>query len=753
VRSLARWCFRHSGLTLLGWVALLVALIAVHSAVGSAYTDKFTLPHTESFDAIHLLQRADPNTAGETDQLVIGARGGRSVTEPAVRADAQRLLSRVAHFDHVGSVVSPYTALTVQQIAPGRTVAFADVTWTRAATDQQVTTAESMRFDQTIQDASNRQVTFAVEGNIPEQGDPQSSDRSIYIGFLAAAVVLFLAFGSLAAMLLPLLTAGFGLGAGISVVGLLTHLLNTASFTNQLAVLIGLGVGIDYALFIVTRYRQALQRGLDREAATVEAIDTSGRAVLFAGLTVCIAMLGMFALGISFFYGVAVAATVAVAFTVMSALTVLPALFNTRLPRRLGGHIGTIVPRRSERRAIRAATFTQTDESPVWARWTALLARRPAAFALVAAAVMVAIGIPFLQMRLGAADAGTDPSATTTRTAYDLLARGFGQGYNGPLELVAQIRSRGQLAAFTRARAAIATDPDVVAATPVVFRAGNGGRPSVAIADVYPRGSPQAASTADLLHRIRATTIPAATRGSGVQVLVGGTTAVFDDFSHVLASKLPLSFLLLLAVFRSLLIPLTAAVMNLLSAGAAFGVLTAVFQNGWGNHLLGVNTTGPIEAFVPELLFPILFGLSMDYEVFLISRIYEEWRLRHDTRAAVAHGLAATGRTITAAAAIMFLVFASFTLVGEWVIDMFGIGLAAAVFLDALVVRSVLVPALTMVLGEWTWKIPGWLDRILPHVNIEGSSRAPAAAAPAQPVEVKNASSAAAVSSGRSSGM
>ncbi len=564
-----------------------------------------------------------------------------------------------------------------------------------------MSTAEATHFDSMIKGASNDKVTFAVEGNLPEQGNPQGSDKSISIGFLAAAIVLFLAFGSFVAMLLPLVTAGFGLGAGISIVGLLTHVLNTASFTNELALLIGLGVGVDYALFIVTRYRQALLRGASREDAVVEAIDTSGRAVLFAGITVCIAMLGMFALGISFFYGIAVAAAVTVAFTVASALTVLPALLNVRLPKFMGGRIGTIVPRRRERRAIRAGERATSDESPIWARWSRLLGRRPIVFAVLAAIVMIVIMAPFFHMRLGSADAGTDPTGTTTRTAYDLLAKGYGPGHNGPLELVAKID--------------IARAADRVQARPGGGRQGSGRgrlharwcstrgpaagrrwRPPTCI----PKGSPQAASTANLLKRIRSTTIPQATRGSGVQVLVGGTTAIFVDFSHVLASKLPLfigivvalSFLLLMAVFRSLLIPLTAAVMNLLSAGAAFGVLTAVFQNGWGNHLIGLDTTGPIEAFVPELLFPILFGLSMDYEVFLISRIYEEWHRRGNTHEAVTHGLAATARTITAAAAIMFLVFGSFTLGGEWVIDMFGIGLAAAVFLDALIVRSVLVP-------------------------------------------------------------
>ena len=720
MRTLASWCFRHWILTLAGWVALLVVLVAVHGAVGSAYTDKFTIPHTESSNALHLLQRATPRTSGETDQLVIGAKHG-SVTDPTVRSQAERLFAQVLRVPEVAAGVSPYTAQTAKQIAPSGKVAFANVTFSNAANQNRISASAAQHFDNVITSASTANVTFAVEGNIAESGNKQNSNSSLFFGFIAAAIVLFIAFGSFVAMLLPLISAGVSLGAGISVVGLLTHVLHTASFSSELALLIGLGVGVDYALFIVTRYRQAILRGLSREAAAVEAIDTSGRAVLFAGIIVCIAMLGMFALGISFLYGVAVAAAVTVAFTVISSLTLLPAL--------LGSKLGSRVPRRKERRAVREGQYTRDDESPIWARWTRVLGRRPAVFASIAAVVMIAIAVPFFHLRLGAADAGTDPSNTTTRHAYDLLAEGFGKGYNGPLELVARIDSPAQLTTFTRAKQTVAQTPGVVGSTPIRFVKGVDGRPSVAIANVYPRGAPQDKSTSDLLTHIRGTVIPSVTRGSGVTILVGGTTAVFNDFSHVLSSKLPLfigivvvlSFLLLMAVFRSLLIPLTAAIMNLLSAGAAFGVLVAVFQDGWGNSLIGLNTTGPVESFIPVLLFPVLFGLSMDYEVFLITRIYEEWHRRGNTREAVAHGLAATGRTITAAAAIMFLVFASFVLGGEWVIEQFGIGLAAAVLLDALIVRSVLVPAVTILIGDANWKIPGWLDRLLPRLNVEGA--------------------------------
>jgi putative drug exporter of the RND superfamily len=540
-------------------------------------------------------------------------------------------------------------------------------------------------------------------------------------------------FGSLLAMLLPLVTAGLSLGTGVAVIGLLSHVIQMASFSNELSLLIGLGVGVDYALFIVTRYRQGLLRGLSGEDAIVESVDTSGRAVLFAGMIVCIAMLGMFALGVSFLYGVAVATSIAVAFTVVASLTLLPALL---------GFIGTRVLRRRERRALRDGNLRTTDESAGWARWVGWMQQRPALFAAVAAGVLVLLAIPFLSMRLGSADSGSDPAGSTTRKAYDLLAEGFGPGYNGPLQLVAQVSGPAQESAFARVEHAVAATPGVVGSTRAQFIPSRApGRQGVALAEVYPKGSPQDASTSDLLHTVRDTVVPASERGTGLHVLVGGQTAIFDDFATVLSRKLPLfltiviglSFLLLMTVFRSVVIPAIAAAMNLLSAAAAFGVVTAVFQDGIGASLLGIDKTGPIEAFVPVFMFAILFGLSMDYEVFLVTRIYEEWHRRGNNREAVVHGLAATGRTITAAAAIMVLVFGAFILGGERIIDLFGVGLASAVLIDALIVRSVLVPALMLLIGDANWWLPSWLDRILPHLRVEGATaRASVEPAPAR---------------------
>jgi putative drug exporter of the RND superfamily len=728
MRKLARRCYTHRRIVVLGWVAALIGLTAIHSAVGSAYSDNFRLSGTQSFDAVNLLERNAPKASGDTEQVVIAVDHDR-VTDPAVRTQVQSMLAKLARQPHVTEISSPYGPRAAAQISPSGQVAFANVTFD--VQDNKIKPAAAKRFVDAARSASGNGVEIEVEGQVAQSANQQGAG-GLPFGILAAGVVLFIVFGSLLATALPLLSAAFALGTAVAVIGLLSHLIQMASFSNELSLLIGLGVGVDYALFIVTRYRQGLLRGLGGEDAVVEAVDTSGRAVLFAGMIVCIAMLGMFALGVSFLYGVAVAASIAVALTVVAAETLLPALL---------GFFGMRVLRRRERRELKDGKLRTSDESAGWARWAGWMEKRPAVFAAVAAALLVLLAIPFLSMRLGSADSGSDPAGTTTRKAYDLLAKGFGPGYNGPLQLVAQVSGPAQEAAFSRVERAVAATPGVVGSTRAVFIPGRApGLPGVALADVYPKGSPQDASTSDLLHTVRGQVVPAAEQGTGLHVLVGGQTAIFDDFAGVLSRKLPLflaiviglSFLLLMTVFRSLVIPAVAAAMNLLSAAAAFGVVTAVFQDGIGASLLGIDKTGPIEAFVPVFMFAILFGLSMDYEVFLVTRIYEEWHRRRNNREAVAHGLAATGRTITAAAAIMVLVFGAFILGGQRIIDLFGVGLASAVLLDALIVRSALVPALMLIIGDANWWLPAWLRGRLPHLRVEGA----AARAAAQPAPV-----------------
>jgi RND superfamily putative drug exporter len=714
MRNLARWSVRHRRSVVAIWLTALIGLTVLSQSVGSSYKDSFSLNGTQSFDALNLLQKVAPKASGDREQIVLAVKQGK-LTDPAVRTQVNATLAKVGALSDVVSVASPYGPNAAAQIAKSGQVAFANVTLTKQG--EKFSVAEAKQFVKTAQAGAKNGLEVEVQGQVAKAAR-QATSTSSGFGAIAALVVLLLVFGSLLAALLPLVTAGIALGSAIAIISLFSHVMNVASFSSQLSLLIGLGVGVDYALFIVTRYRQGLQRGKEKEQAIVDAIDTSGRAVMFAGITVCIALLGMFALGVSFLYGVAIAASVAVLATVIASLTLLPALL---------GFMGTRVLGRRARRRLAGGELTTSDESPGWARWAGRLRAHPAFIAGAAALLMVAIAIPFFSMRLGSSDSGSDPSSSTTRKAYDLLATGFGPGYNGPLQLVAQVDGAAQKAAFAKVTAAVAHTDGVVRVSPTTLIPGQGGQAGIALADVYPTGSPQDVSTTTLLHKLRNQVVPDAS-GAGVQVLVGGQTAIFDDFATVLSNKLPLfigvvvllSFLLLTAVFRSLLIPAVAAVMNLLTAGASFGLITAVFQWGWGASLLGVDKTGPIEAFVPVMMFAIVFGLSMDYQVFLVSRIFEEWHRRGDNREAVTHGLAATGKTITAAAAIMILVFGSFILGGERILALFGLGLAGAVALDALIVRSVLVPGLMLLSGKANWWLPRGLDRVLPRLNVEG---------------------------------
>ncbi len=686
------------------WLVALIAVTAIHSAAGSAYKDTFRLQGTDSFDALALLKAAAPKEAGDQDRIVFATKQGK-LTDAGTEQRIRTMLARVRTLPHVAAIGRPQTA-------PGGQIGFVPFNFDTQA--NKLPTAAIKRVINTAKTAESPTLQVELGGQAIQSANSQGAGGTAP-GFLAAAVVLFLVFGSLLSMLLPLITAGVSLGVGIAVIGLLSHGITTPQFSSELSLLIGLGVGVDYALFIVTRHRQGLLRGHSVEEAAVDAVDTAGRAVLFAGMTVCIALLGMFALGVSFLYGVAIAASIVVAFTVVAALTLLPAML---------GFFGLKVLRRRERRELEQQALRQSDESPAWGRWARRLQRRPALYAAGATTFMLVLAIPMLNLRLGSSDQGSDPANTTTRKAYDLLAKGFGPGFNGPLMLVAKAPTAQQQANFASALQKVKSTPGVAAVTPP--RDVGGG---VLTAQAFPSTSPQDEATTKLLRHLRHSVVPRASTG----VLIGGQTAIYEDFSRVLASKLPLfigvvvllSFLLLTVVFRSLVIPTMAAVMNLLSVAAGFGVVVAVFQWGWGASLIGVDRTGPIEAFVPVLTFAILFGLSMDYEVFLVSRMYEEWRRRRNNEEAVVHGLAATGRTITAAAAIMVLVFGAFVLGGFRVIKLFGVALAAAVLLDAVVVRSILIPGLMLMVGEANWMFPRILDKRIPHLNVEPSEMQP----------------------------
>jgi RND superfamily putative drug exporter len=634
------------------------------------------------------------------------------------------MLAQVAALPHVQGITSPYGPAGAAQISRSGAVAFATVHFDQLAPDLPKSSVQ--RVISVAQHADSPQLQVALGGQAIESAEAQSSSRSTGLGVIFALIVLGLAFGALFAAFLPLITALVAIGIGYDVTGLLSHAFAVASFATILGVLIGLGVGVDYALFIVTRHRTGLEGGRSTEDAAANAVNTAGRAVFFAGITVCIALLGQFALGVTFLYGVAVSAAITVALTMLSSLTLLPALL---------GFFGMKVLSRRQRAALAASGPIAEEATGFWRRWAEAIRRHPVLPALAALAVVVVIALPVFTLRLGLDDAGSDPSTTTTHQAYELLAKGFGPGFNGPLELVGQLRSRTDLPAFAAVVAKVSKEPGVVSATPAVLSPSG----TLAIASVYPSTSPEAAQTTVLLHKLRNQVIPAAQAGTGVTVLVGGVTATQNDFAHVLSSKLPLfiavvvvlAFLLLMAVFRSLLIPIVASIMNLLSVAAALGIMNAVFEWGWGTSLLGIAGDNPVEVFIPVLLFSILFGLSMDYEVFLVSRINEEWLLTRDNGDAVMLGQAETGRVITAAASIMILVFASFLLGGSIIIQQFGIGLAGAIIVDAFIVRTVLVPALMHLIGRANWWLPGWLDRILPRLNVEAPGAA--AAKPGQP--------------------
>ena len=618
-------------------------------------------------------------------------------------------------------MVSPYGPRGAAQVSRDGRTAYAVVDFTKQA--NALAKADVTRVINAAEAARAPGLDVQLGGQAIESTEQAPLSVSTAVGLLAAAVVLFIAFGSLLATLLPLVTAIAGVGGGLLAITPLTHAMSVVDFAPILGALIGLGVGIDYALFIVTRHRRGLQAGLTPEEAAVQALDTSGRAVLFAGSTVCIALLGILVLGLGFLNGLAVASALTVVFTVLAAVTLLPALLGVFKMRVLS---------RRQRRRLAAAPAAHGSAGP-WARWAGTVERRPAVLAVAAAVVMAVLAIPVLGLRLGSSDQGNDPSATTTRQAYDLLAEGFGPGFNGPLLLVAQTGSAADEAALRTLEAGLPRVPDV---TGVTMLAATGG---TEVIQVTPATSPEAKATSDLITTLRNDVIPAAERGTTLRVYVGGISATFADFAAVVVAKLPwfiltivgLSFLLLVVAFRSLLIPATAAVMNLLAAAASFGVLTAFFQWGWGTDVFGLGQAGPVEAFLPVVTLAILFGLSMDYQVFLVSRMNEEWVHGRRNSVAVRTGQVETARVITAAATIMICVFLTFSFMGSRDIAEFGIGLAAAVALDAFILRTVLVPAMMHLFGNANWWLPRWLDRRLPHLAIEPPEPAPAAPVPA----------------------
>jgi putative drug exporter of the RND superfamily len=711
MRRFATWMTGHRKTVIFGWIAALVIIGGIAGNVGADYSEEFKLPSSDSTEAYELLENDFPQQSGSTATIVFKADEG--VESPQVKQKMESVFKQVEGEPHVSEVANPYSGEGgTAAISKDGKIAYATIQY-----DVQSNKLDKSNTERIIHNtlgASGNGLDVQMGGQPVEEAKEESGDSSFFIGLLAAIVILIIAFGSVVAMGLPIITALFSLGVGLSLVTLGTWVFKTANFAPFLAAMIGLGVGIDYALFILTRFRNNLDEGFEPREAAINAVDTAGRAVLFAGTTVIIALMGMFLLNITFLYGVAVAAALSVLLTMIGALTLLPALLAW-------------VGHRVNKWKIPGLSGGQNTmrEDTKWYAWSRMIQRRPWTAAILSGALLLLLCVPALTLRLGVNDAGTNPKGETTREAYDLLAEGFGPGFNGPFVMVSKLPAKGQGAGIEELCSTLKNEEGVASVTSVTFNPAK----TVGLCSVYPTTSPQSEDTTKLLDHIRNDVIPPIESKTGTVLHVGGITAIFEDFGDAISEKLPLfigvvillSALLLMAVFRSVLVPLKAILMNLLSIGAAFGIVTAVFQHGWGASVIGVDQTGPIIAFFPIFLFSIVFGLSMDYEVFLMSRIHEEWERDKDATEAVTRGLALTGRVITAAAAIMITVFASFMLGDERIVKLFGLGLASAVLVDALIIRSILVPAIMQLFGKAAWWMPEWLGKILPNLAVEPS--------------------------------
>ncbi|MEW2352385.1 MMPL family transporter [Spirillospora sp. NPDC029432] len=701
----AAFAHRRRWLAIILWTAVLGGVWAAASAAGDDYRNDFSLPGTESQRAADLLAAHGAARAGDTVEIVLHDGGG--LRAPGVRQRVERMLDDVAGLPKVAQVRSPY-ATGAGAVSRDGTIGYATVALTVPAED--MPKADTQRILDTAQRAEGGGLRAELGGDAARLLAEGGTGAAEGAGLLAALVILVLMFGSVLAAGLPIVIALFAVGSTVGGIVLASHVFTIAGWTPPVMILVGLGVGIDYALLIFARYRAELVRGAGPEQAAVRAMDAAGRSVLFAGCTVILALLGLVAFGLGSLQGMALSVALTVLVTMLAALTLLPALlgvFGRRFARRF--------TRRAERRAARGAAA----EGTAWRRLAVAVQRRPLAALLAAGVLLGALAFPALGMRLGFSDAGSDAPESTSRQAYDLLSEGFGPGFNGPLLVVTDGGPSGAAqAAAAAARTLNGTQGVAAAANPVPTPDGR-----AATVLVFPASAPQDEATSDLVGGLREDVLPELSARTGARYLVGGATAAAEDYAGKVADRLPLfmaivvglSVLLLMAVFRSVLVPLKAAVLNLLSIGAALGAMTLVFQHGW----FGVEP-GPIVAYLPVMVFAIVFGLSMDYEIFLISRIREEWtRSGDDPSSAVREGLAHTGSVITAAGSIMIVIFGAFMLSPDRLLQQSGFGMAVAIFVDAVVIRCLIVPAAMELLGRRAWWLPAPLARLLPRVEVE----------------------------------
>ncbi|HEY8300460.1 MAG TPA: efflux RND transporter permease subunit [Jatrophihabitans sp.] len=725
MKTIAEFAIRRRWFVIAGWLVLILAAQVIAGAMGgAAYKDTFSLPNTETASVAKLLKSAGlDNRNGVTGTMVVRNRdGSQFVGAPAPLKPA--LVKVCTSGNHVALISTPWQSIDCSHpdavgagnpkllnTARGSNTALVTISWQSNHFDQTL----FMNVYKALQSLRSSELQVEFTGNaFAGIGQSNGSGGSVFIGFLAALIILALVFRTVAATVLPLASAFVALVGGLGVIYILSHAINVSNITPYLAELMVIGVGVDYALFIVTRHRRNLRRGMSLDESIVTSINTSGRAVLFAGTTVCIAILGLIALGVSFFNGMAVATALAVGFTMAASLTLLPALLSL---------FGLKVLPRKQRAAVRAGSFIDGRPRGFWARWSGLVARRRILVAVGSGAVMIALAIPFFSLHLGNSDQGSDPTSSTTRVGYDLISSEFGVGYNSQLEAVVSGPGASDKAYLARVSHTLAGVPGVDSTSLGVVPLTN----RIAFVSFKTTTSPQSEKTYQLVGHLRSDVLPPLYTGTPNRIYTYGDTAINVDFAKVLGRKMPLfiavvvglSFLLLLVAFRSLVIPLTAAVMNLLAVGGAFGLVVAIFQYGWGSDQLGAGPGAPIDAWIPVMLFAILFGLSMDYQVFLVSRMHEEWVHTRSNKRAVIVGQAETGGIITAAAIIMIAVFLGFMLSPGRPIKIFGLGLSSAVFLDAFVLRTMLVPSLMHLFGNSNWYLPKWIERIVPRVSVE----------------------------------
>ncbi|MDQ2647929.1 MAG: MMPL family transporter [Actinomycetota bacterium] len=790
---LGSWCVRRRKSVVIAWVVGVMFIGFVSSAVGTTYEQDFSLEGFESTDGLENLEEHfggfgggvpgsivfesdagadDPEVKARMEQLFTTFRALAEPGEPDLDGDErfdwltdeqrdEMAAGELELFDGM-ILASPYEPEGAAQISEDRTIAFANMElpgedW-----------MDAMEVGSVLKEILPEGDGLRIEiGGMAYAEFEEPSTEALGIAF--AIVILVVAFGSVLAMGLPIGVALAGIAAGSMVVGLLSNLIEMPDFATFLGIMIGLGVGIDYALFIVTRYRENLHHGHTIEESVSIAIDTAGRAVAFAGLTVVVSFLGMMVMGVAFISGLAVSAAGIVLMTVAASLTLLPALlgfagqniertkwrgvvatgfaalgligFGLKLPALSGvGFLLAVVtlllgfvlkPLQQELVRKEPKPIRQTG----WFRWSRFIQHHPWTAALAGAAILIVLALPTLGIRLGFSDEGNYDESTTTRQAYDLIAEGFGPGFAGPFVLTVEVDDAVDQSVLDDITAAVAADRGVAMVAPPVsdamlrqFRGQDPGEVGAYLWQVTPTSSPEDEATYQLVDRLRDEVLAPGEAALGTNIDVTGAVAGNVDFSNLLAKRMPyffaavlvLSFVLMMAVFRSVLVPLKAVIMNLLSIAAAYGITVALVQWAWFSDLTGLQS-GPIESFAPMMFFAIVFGLSMDYEVFLLSRVKEEWHRTGDSHISVANGLAATARVITAAAAIMVFVFGAFLLENDRTFKLFGVGLASAIFLDATVVRMLLVPATMELLGDRNWWLPKWLDRILPNIDVEGT--------------------------------